>query len=141
MFYMNFKLHDRLARGGFDLGSYRGCRVLLKNNAFYPWFVVVPEVGDEVEELTDLSEEQYQEVMKLVQEVSEFVQQEFSLKKVNVGCVGIVVSQLHLHVVGRREGDPAWPGVVWGCPDKKEYEEGEVKRVSKVFLERFRGDV
>ena len=52
-------LHDRLGHGGFDLGSYRGCRVLLKNNVFYPWFVVVPEVN-KVKELTDLSGEQHQ---------------------------------------------------------------------------------
>jgi diadenosine tetraphosphate (Ap4A) HIT family hydrolase len=25
------------------------------------------------------------------------------------------VPQLHVHVLGRRADDPAWPGPVWGC--------------------------
>jgi len=104
---MAFVLHDRLARGGFDLGSYFGCRVLLKNNALYPWFVLVPEVGDEVEELTDLKEEAYMEV--------------------------------HLHVVGRQEGDPAWPGVVWGCSDKEAYDLAEAERIKGLFKQEFEG--
>lgn len=136
---MAFVLHDRLARGGFDLGSYFGCRVLLKNNALYPWFVLVPEVGDEVEELTDLKEEAYMEVMRLVRKVSEFIHAEFGLRKVNVGCVGIVVSQLHLHVVGRQEGDPAWPGVVWGCSDKEAYDLAEAERIKGLFKQEFEG--
>ena len=130
---MSFELHERLANGGFDFGSHSGCRVLLKNNALYPWFVLVPEVESGVEELTDLSTEQYDAVMELVRTVSLFVEECFEVEKVNLGCVGIVVRQLHLHVVGRKEGDPAWPGVVWGCADKQAYEMEEVERIRGLF--------
>jgi diadenosine tetraphosphate (Ap4A) HIT family hydrolase len=34
--------------------------------------------------------------------------------KLNVGALGNIVRQLHVHVVARREGDAAWPGPVWG---------------------------
>jgi diadenosine tetraphosphate (Ap4A) HIT family hydrolase len=34
--------------------------------------------------------------------------------KVNVAALGNVVSQLHVHVIGRFRSDPAWPKPVWG---------------------------
>ena len=34
--------------------------------------------------------------------------------KLNVGALGNIVRQLHVHVVARREGDAAWPAPVWG---------------------------
>jgi diadenosine tetraphosphate (Ap4A) HIT family hydrolase len=36
------------------------------------------------------------------------------VEKINVGALGNIVRQLHVHVVGRSPGDPAWPGPVWG---------------------------
>ncbi len=130
---MAFEMSERLAKGGFDFGSYLGCRVLLKNNAYYPWFVLVPEVESDIEELTDLTPEEYVGVMDLVYELSLFIKKHFDVKKVNVGCVGIVVPQLHIHLVGRTETDPAWPGVVWGCQDKRVYDEQEVERIKELF--------
>ena len=38
----------------------------------------------------------------------------FGVEKLNLGALGNVTPQLHLHLVGRRPGDPAWPGPVWG---------------------------
>jgi len=134
---MNFELCDRLAAGGVDLGSHAGCRVLLKKNALYPWFVVVPEVEQGVEELTDLPRDRYDAVMGLVYDLSKFVRHYFGVEKVNVGCVGIVVRQLHVHVVGRNEGDPAWPGVVWGCPDKAGYSAERVAEIRDAFAAEF----
>jgi diadenosine tetraphosphate (Ap4A) HIT family hydrolase len=37
------------------------------------------------------------------------------VEKLNVGQLGNVTPQLHVHVVGRRADDPAWPGPVWGA--------------------------
>jgi diadenosine tetraphosphate (Ap4A) HIT family hydrolase len=36
------------------------------------------------------------------------------VEKLNVGALGNMVPQLHVHVIGRFKGDPAWPGPVWG---------------------------
>ena len=35
-------------------------------------------------------------------------------EKINLGALGNIVRQLHVHVVARSAGDPAWPGPVWG---------------------------
>jgi diadenosine tetraphosphate (Ap4A) HIT family hydrolase len=37
-----------------------------------------------------------------------------AVEKLNVGALGNITPQLHVHVVGRRSDDPAWPGPVWG---------------------------
>ena len=36
-------------------------------------------------------------------------------RKVNIGALGNMVPQLHIHVVARKAGDAAWPGPVWGA--------------------------
>jgi diadenosine tetraphosphate (Ap4A) HIT family hydrolase len=42
--------------------------------------------------------------------------------KLNVGQLGNLTPQLHLHVVGRRPDDAAWPGPVWGHGTAQGYE-------------------
>ena len=38
----------------------------------------------------------------------------FRPTKLNVGALGNVVTQLHLHVIARFASDAAWPGPAWG---------------------------
>lgn len=123
---MTFELNERLAAGGFDFGSLGRCRILLKNNAVFPWFILVPEVDDHITELHQLEKPDYTSVMLTVRQMSEFVDSHFKPDKINVGAIGNIVKQLHIHVVARYETDPAWPGVIWGCPEKNPY--GKEKR-------------
>ena len=118
---MSFTLHPRLAAGTFPLGRRNGCQVLLKNNAVFPWILIVPEVDSSIEDLHQLPSAHYDEVMGLVREVSKFVTEHFRPTKLNVACIGNQVRQMHLHIVGRSEIDPAWPGTVWASDAKKPY--------------------
>jgi diadenosine tetraphosphate (Ap4A) HIT family hydrolase len=34
--------------------------------------------------------------------------------KINVGALGNIVRQLHIHIIARNEGDECWPGPIWG---------------------------
>ena len=52
---------------------------------------------------------------------SKFVDDHFRPTKLNVACIGNQVRQMHLHIVGRSETDPAWPGTVWASDAKKPY--------------------
>ena len=45
--------------------------------------------------------------------------------KINVGALGNIVRQLHVHVVARTIGDAAWPGPVWGSGAAELYQEQE----------------
>jgi len=125
---MAFVLDPKLEKGGFTLGRIAGCRLLLKNNALFPWFILVPEV-EGVEDLHQLSPERYTEVLEAVRHVSEFVESHFSPEKLNVACIGNIVRQMHIHIVGRTTGDPAWPGTVWAFDGKTEYTPDEVEEI------------
>lgn len=134
---MDFKLNERLATGCFEICRLRGCRVLLKNEANFPWFVVVPEVPAGIEDLHQLDEETFREVTAAVREVSEFVSARFSPEKLNVACIGNVVRQMHIHIVARNPDDPAWPGVVWSCEAKRKYAPEEAAEIVAAARKHF----
>ena len=125
---MAFVLNPKLESGGFALGNIGGCRLLLKDNALFPWLILVPEV-EGVEDLHQLEPGRYTEVLGAMRKVSEFVESHFSPEKLNVACIGNVVRQMHIHVVGRSPGDPAWPGTVWAHDGKSEYSEDEMEEI------------
>lgn len=133
---MSFTLHARLAAGSVELGRLHGCRVLLKNNALFPWVIVVPEVEDGFEDLHQLDAARYAEVMQAIRETSEFVSAHFHPEKLNVACIGNQVRQMHIHVVGRSEGDLAWPGVVWSFDGKRAYSGEEIAVISAAWQRR-----
>ena len=126
---MAFSLHPRLAAGGFELGRIGGCVLLLKNNALFPWFLLVPEVEEGIEDLHQLAPARYDEVMAAVRSVSEFVSTHFKPEKLNVACIGNQVRQMHIHIVGRSTGDPAWPGTVWAFDGKQVYKDDEIEQI------------
>ena len=125
---MAFEIHPRLASGGFEIGRLGGCRLLLKNNALFPWLLLVPEV-EGVEDLHQLPPGQYEEVMLAMRRVSEFVAGYFHPEKLNVACIGNQVRQMHIHIVGRSADDPAWPGTVWAYEGKRDYTEEEIEKI------------
>jgi diadenosine tetraphosphate (Ap4A) HIT family hydrolase len=130
---MDFKLHPRLADGSHDFGKLFGCRILLKNNSLFPWFILVPEVNEGIEDLHQLDPEVFAEVMNMLCLVSKFVEGHFKPEKLNVTCIGNQVRQMHLHIVGRSVNDPAWPGVVWGCESKQPYPDTQVLGIRAAF--------
>ncbi len=132
-FTMTFELNERLAAGGFDFGNQGICRVLLKDNAVFPWFILVPEVDEQITELHQLDAAEYGSIMSSVCQLSQFVDSYFKPDKVNVAAIGNIVKQLHIHVVARYEADPAWPGVIWGCPEKMAYEKDQLDNIRDAY--------
>lgn len=119
------------------IGRIGSCCLLLKNNAIFPWFLLVPEVADEsIEDLHQLSIGDYEDVMSAVREVSIFVSDYFEVEKLNVGCIGNQVRQMHVHIVGRSSGDPAWPGTVWACGEKQAYDPADAAKIVQAARER-----
>ena len=132
---MKFEINERLSRGGIHLAEINSCHILLKNEATFPWLIVVPEVDSDIEDLHQLSAERLDEVMQIVRYTSRFIDASFELEKLNVGCIGNQVRQMHIHVIGRRVTDPAWPGVVWGSTfDKKRYTDEVVTKIQNSFM-------
>lgn len=107
------------------------CRLVLKNNALFPWFLLVPEVEEGIEDLHQLTPAHYHAVMAAVRQVSVFVAGQFAPQKLNVACIGNQVRQMHIHIVGRSTGDSAWPGTVWAFDGKQNYSVDEVERITR----------
>jgi diadenosine tetraphosphate (Ap4A) HIT family hydrolase len=136
---MEFCLNERLAAGSFEVTQLHRCRVLLKNEAHFPWFIIVPEVPDSVQDLHHLDSEMFVHVMSLARNISEFVETYFEVEKLNVASIGNIVRQMHIHVVGRSNKDAAWPGVVWAFEGKQKYDAqtaSEIIAAAKSFLGR-----
>lgn len=110
---MTFKLDSRLEADTIPVGDLALSSVLLLNDARFPWFVLVPRLAG-ASELTDLSEEQSVQLMQEIRIATKVMLELSKPDKVNVGALGNIVSQLHVHVIGRFRSDPAWPGPVWG---------------------------
>ncbi|MGJ8697000.1 MAG: HIT family protein [Verrucomicrobiaceae bacterium] len=117
----SFELHPRLAAGTHEIGRANGCRILLKKNAAFPWFLIVPEVAADLEDLHQLPPEDYASVAFLIRALSQFVSDHFQPDKLNVACIGNIVRQMHIHIVARSTTDPAWPGTVWASDAKADY--------------------
>lgn len=103
--------------------------MLLKDNAAFPWLLIVPEVAAGMEDLHQLEPARYAQVLEVVRRVSVFVSGFFKPEKLNVACIGNQVRQMHVHVVGRSEGDAAWPGTVWASAVKVPWEAGRVEEI------------
>lgn len=120
-----FTLDQRLQQDTVLLGDFPLCRLLLMNDANYPWFILVPR-RDEVSELFQLDAQEQQQLWRESTELAEVLKDTFKADKMNVATLGNVVSQLHMHVIVRHKDDPAWPAPVWGKHPAKAYSDEQV---------------
>jgi len=96
-------------------------RVLLMNDARYPWVILVPQRAALVE-WSDLGVADRHLLLDEAMVVGEVISRLWEVDKINTASLGNMVAQLHVHVIGRRQGDPAWPGPVWGRGEAQPYE-------------------
>ena len=108
-----FSLDPVLARDTLPLGAFKLSRVLLLNDSRYTWLVLVPRRA-EVCEIIDLTPEDRAQLYREIESASEVIRAVAAPDKINIGALGNVVRQLHIHVLARFASDPAWPGPVWG---------------------------
>lgn len=132
-----FSLDPRLQNDTFDCGSFPLCRLLLMNDSTYPWFILVPQ-REGVQEIHQLDETDRQQLWAESHQLSRWMENYFNFDKLNIAALGNVVSQLHLHHVARCDGDPAWPGPVWGHRPAVPYDQPVVDELLEVVLEEFK---
>ncbi|WP_019342524.1 HIT family protein [Stutzerimonas stutzeri] len=120
-----FVLDARLERDTLAVGDFPLCRLLLMNDANYPWFILVPR-REEVSELFQLDPADQQLLWQEATMLAEILKDTFGADKMNLATLGNVVSQLHVHVVARRQDDAAWPAPVWGFQPARPYNEAQL---------------
>ena len=123
----SIEIDARLQEDTIQLGSVSGQALLLMNNALVPWFIVLPNTTET--ELYKLPESERRVLEKNINILSAFILSNFDVEKLNVATIGNVVSQMHVHIVGRHRNDFCWPGVVWGQTARKAYGESELTSI------------
>ncbi len=108
-----FKLQERLAADATPIADWTLSRVLLMNDARFPWLILVPRRAD-VTEIFQLNPSDRATLTEEIARASEHLISITGITKINVGALGNLVPQLHVHVVARNPADAAWPGPVWG---------------------------
>jgi diadenosine tetraphosphate (Ap4A) HIT family hydrolase len=114
-----FELHPAFPPTSHALGDLALCHVRLQADARFAWLVLIPRIAD-ARELEDLAATDRMALMEEVVRAGGAVRAVGAaigrpVEKLNVGQLGNLTPQLHIHVVGRRSDDPAWPGPVWGA--------------------------
>ena len=128
-----FVLHERLEADTVSLGKSGLCEIRLMNDSNWPWVVLVPRV-EGVREIYQLAQDQQRQLLAESSLLGEGLMEAFGGDKLNVAALGNMVPQLHLHHIVRFEGDPAWPGPVWGKLPARHYGEPELAEVMSRLL-------
>ena len=115
-----FELDPRLASDTAFVADRPLCRVLLMDDARFPWLILVPRRAG-MTELDDLDADARALLMREIPAAMKTLRTVAACDKLNVGVLGNIVRQLHVHVVARRESDAAWPGPVWGHGPAQRY--------------------
>jgi diadenosine tetraphosphate (Ap4A) HIT family hydrolase len=119
-----FTLDSRLAADTLRVGDLPLSRVLLMNDRRYRWVILVPRRAA-VTEWMDLDEADGIALWRESMQLGQVLRDLYGGRKLNIGALGNLVPQLHVHHVVRQADDPAWPGPVWGHSVAEPYRDRE----------------
>ncbi len=108
-----FILHPQLEKDSIFVRDLSLSQLRLNNQKTLPWLVLVPRRAD-IRDLHQLDAEDRAQLMEEIAQASKALEELYAPDKINVGALGNIVAQLHLHVIARFKNDPAWPAPVWG---------------------------
>jgi len=110
----DWSLHPQLAEDTVPVGDLALSRVLLANDANYPWAILVPRRPG-LSELIDLDAAAQVQLLGEIAAAARALKSITECEKLNIAALGNQVAQLHVHVIARRHSDAAWPKPVWGA--------------------------
>ena len=122
-----YQLHPKLYADTITLGELPLCRVLLMNDNQYPWLILVPQRAGMTEVFQlDIKDRQQLEIESST--IAELLLTHFQGDKLNIGALGNIVKQLHIHYIVRYKNDACWPKPVWGTLPNIPYTEEQLKQ-------------
>jgi diadenosine tetraphosphate (Ap4A) HIT family hydrolase len=125
-------LHPQLARDTTEMGDLPLSRVLVINDANYPWILLVPR-RPEIVDVIDLDEVEQAQLMTEISRVARALKTVTECDKLNIAALGNVVPQLHVHIIARRKTDAAWPKPVWGVAPALSHDPGHLDRFIRMM--------
>lgn len=135
-----FELDPTLAADTFVVGDLPLCRVLLMNDARYPWLILVPRQS-EAREIWQLTAENQQQLLYESSLIAGMLDSLLGPDKLNIASIGNKVAQLHLHHIARFQSDPVWPEPVWGRGERLSYPTASRDEVIAAFHRQLADDL
>lgn len=108
-----FSLHPQLEKDTFFVKDLEICRALLMNDTRFLWVILVPRVQNAIE-WHDLEPSARNKAFEETMQVSKAMKRHTACDKINIGAIGNMVPQLHIHIIARSKNDACWPAPVWG---------------------------
>ncbi|MGP2490629.1 HIT domain-containing protein [Mesorhizobium sp. PUT5] len=108
------------------------CELRIMNDSRWPWLILVPQRPD-VEELHELKPLDQAMLTFEIDIAAKALKKATGCSKINIGALGNIVRQLHIHVVARSEGDAGWPGPVWGHGLREPYQRAQLHRIAETI--------
>ena len=108
-----FKLHEKLESDLTPIGESELSLIFVLPDSEVPWVILVPKVAG-IKEFHHLSSDDQVKLGREINKVSLALESCFSPDKINIGSLGNMVPQLHIHLICRFKEDRAWPGAIWG---------------------------
>ena len=129
-----FKLDDKLEQDSFLVKEYNDFQIRLMDVSEVFWVILIPTKINLVE-LSDLDIKERNYLLNFTIELGDYLKSTRRYDKTNIGMLGNVVSQLHLHLVLRKKSDPAWPHPVWGYNFRNKLDENSKTNRSNLILQ------
>ena len=129
-----FKLDNRIEQDSFLVKENNDFQIRLMDISEVFWVILIPKKSN-LTELYELEIKDRNYLLNFLIELGDYLKSKGRYYKTNIGMLGNVVSQLHLHLVLRKKSDPAWPGPVWGYNFKNKLDEKSKSNRSKLILQ------
>jgi len=131
----DFALDPQLAADSIPVTELALSSVRLARDANYAWLILVPRRAGAVE-IVDLDQTDRIALMEEIAAASRTLQATVPCDKLNIGALGNVVRQLHVHVIARRTGDAAGTSPVWGAAPPTPYAGGAAEALAAKLAAR-----
>ena len=129
-----FKLDNRIRKDSFLVKENNDFQIRIMDTSDVFWVILIPKKSN-LTELNELEIKDRNYLLNFTIDLGDFLKSNEEYDKINIGMLGNVVSQLHLHLVLRKKSDPAWPGPVWGYNFKNKLDEKSKSNRSKLILQ------
>ena len=131
-----FELDSRLAADTVEVADLPLCHVRLMNDRAVPWLLLIPRKAD-LRELHQLNKKERGQLMDEVVQAQHVLEDLFRPDKLNIGALGNMVTQFHMHVIARFKLDRAWPNAIWNTSPIVRYPHDEMEHMLRSLRGRF----
>lgn len=132
----DFALHKQLEADSYLVCDLPLSQMRLQNQKAVPWLVLVPR-RPEIREIYELQPEDRTVLMEEITRTAQALEEFYAPDKINIGAIGNIVPQLHVHVIGRFTHDVAWPSPVWGRLEPDPYTLDAIKEIRDKLIGYF----